>query len=203
MSQHFERPHMTNFEFKARLHDARQVQSVMQQHGVKCSSVMLQTDTYFRVPRGRLKLREISFLPTTEETQTLLVARSELIFYQRPDSASVKRSDYLIAPVMHEENLREVLSACLGLRVVVKKRRDLFLLGYGAQPHRDGVPHIRVHLDQVESLGSFVEVEAVVGDGIAFEQAESEAQNLLQQFGVQAEDLMTGSYADLLENISQ
>ncbi len=194
---------MTNFEFKARLHDLQQVQSVMQQRRVELFSVMLQTDTYFRVPHGRLKLREISFLPTSEAMQTLPSPRSELIFYQRPDHAEVKRSDYLIAPVVSADALRAVLDASLGARVVVKKRRALYLLGYRERPYDPQAPHIRVHLDQVEDLRNFVEIEAIVGEGITFEQAESEAQSLLEKFGVQKNDLITGSYADLLENASR
>ncbi len=188
---------MTNFEFKARLHDAEQVRSVMQQRNAEVVSVMLQTDTYFHAPQGRLKLREIAFEPLAGKQNP--PPRAELIFYQRADEASVKRSDYLIAPVSESERMSEVLAATLGVCVVVKKRRELYLLGYRNTPHAPPLPHIRVHLDQVETLGSFVEVEAVVGEGIAVELAQAEAQNLLAQFGVAAEDLMHGSYSDLLE----
>lgn len=194
---------MTNFEFKARRNEARQVEAVLQQRGVERFNIMLQTDTYFRVPHGRLKLREISFLPLAGTTQTLPTPRSELIFYQRPDHVEVKRSDYLIAPVVSAEALRAALAAGVGVRVVVKKRRDLYLLGYRRQPYDPQMPHLRVHCDQVEGLGNFVEVEAVVGESITFEQAESEARSLLEKFGVHKEDLITGSYADLLESASR
>lgn len=188
---------MTNFEFKARLHDAEQVRGVMQKRGAEVISIMLQTDTYFRAPQGRLKLREIAF--ETSATTPASPARAELIFYQRADEANVKRSDYLIAPAMEPQRMADVLAATLGVRVIVKKRRELYLLGYRNTAHTPHVPHIRVHLDQVEALGSFVEVEAVVGDGIAPALAQKEAQTLLEQFGVSALDLMHGSYSDMLE----
>lgn len=190
---------MTNFEFKARLREASQVQSVMQQRGAEVISIMRQTDTYFHAAQGRLKLREISFLPTTNPANA---PRAELIFYQRADEAGVKRSDYMIAPVVNAEGMRVLLQVALGVRVAVEKRRDLYLLGYFSKPHESSAPHIRVHLDQVESLGSFVEVEAVMGAGISAQQAQAEAQNLLEAFGVLPPDLIDGSYSDLLESKS-
>jgi adenylate cyclase class IV len=186
---------MTNFEFKARLHDAERVRNVMRQRRAEAASVMLQTDTYFRAPQGRLKLREIAFEPITNNEPS----RAELIFYRRENEARVKRSDYLIAPTTEPRRMCEVLAAAFGTRVVVAKRRELYLLGYRNKPHEPDAPHIRVHLDQVEHLGNFVEVEAVVGEGIAAELAQSEAQALLLQLGVAEKDLIHGSYSDLLE----
>lgn len=192
---------MTNFEFKARLADATQVQSVMAQRGAKVENLMQHTDTYFRVENGRLKLREITFLPIPQARTPLPPSRCELIFYQRSDDAGVKRSDYLIVPVADAERMRALLAAALGIRVVVKKQRTLYLLGYEQKPHASHAPHIRVHLDEVELLRSFVEVEAVLGEGIAPETAQTEAQSLLDQFGVKDSDLITGSYADLLQRL--
>ena len=185
---------MTNFEFKARLREAAQVRSVMRQRGAEVISVMLQTDTYFHASSGRLKLREIAFEP-----QEHAPPRAELIFYQRANAASVKRSDYLIAPVSEPQSMRAVLAATLGVRVIVQKRRELYLLGYRNTPHAPARPHIRVHLDTVEGLGDFVEVEAVVGEGITVELAQSEAQTLLDLFRVAPADLLDGSYSDMLE----
>jgi predicted adenylyl cyclase CyaB len=190
---------MTNFEFKARLADATQVQSVMAQRGAEVECLMQHNDTYFRVASGRLKLREIAFLPVASARMPLPPSRCELIYYQREDDAGVKRSDYLITPVADAESMRDLLTAALGIRVAVKKRRTLYLLGYAQKPHAPQPPHIRVHLDEVEALGNFVEVEAVLGKDIAPESARAEAQALLDQFGVKEADLITGSYADLLE----
>lgn len=191
---------MTNFEFKARLADAAQVRNVTAQRGAEVESLMQHLDTYFRVEGGRLKLREITFLPVAQARKPLPLSRCELIFYQREDEAGVKRSDYLIAPIAEAERMRALLATALGVRVAVKKRRALYLLGYEQKPHEPHAPHIRVHIDEVENLGNFVEVEAVLGEGIAPEAARAEAQTLLRQFGIRASDLITGSYAELLEN---
>ncbi len=189
---------MTNFEFKARLEDAHAVQTEMARRGAEIISIMLHTDTYFPVSHGRLKLREISFVPIPNAKSALPSPHSELIFYQRAEDAGVKRSDYLITPVAHAESMRVLLASALGTRVAVIKRRTLYLLGYEQNPYVPQAPHIRVHLDTVEQLGSFVEVEAVVGEGIAPELAQAEAQSLLAAFGVR-DQLVNASYVDLLE----
>jgi len=180
---------MTNIEFKARLRDFEKIHSVLAQHKISRAATLHQTDTYFHVPTGRLKLREID-----GET-------AQLIFYQRPDLAEVKRSDYLIAPVTAAAALRDVLSVAFGIRTVVKKIRELYLLPrkFGEHAGR-AAPHlIRLHLDTVDSLGCFLEIEVIVQEGEPSQMAEREAQFWLQKFGIAPEDLMLGSYADLLE----
>ncbi|NUO78915.1 class IV adenylate cyclase [candidate division KSB1 bacterium] len=189
---------MTNFEFKARLEDTRTVQAEMARRHAEIISIMLHTDTYFHVSKGRLKLREIAFLPVPNAKSALPPPHSELIFYLRSDDASVRRSDYLITPVAHADSMRVLLDSACGTRVAVKKRRVLYLLGYERSPYDPKAPHIRVHLDTVEQLGSFVEVEAVMGEGITPELAQREAQSLLHEFGVR-EQLLNESYVDLLE----
>lgn len=181
---------MTNFEFKARLHDLPNIKSVLLARAAGSAGILQQTDTYFYVSSGRLKLREIVY-----ESQTTHVpqrAESQLIFYQRPDHAAVKRSDYHIAPIGEAAMLREVLALALGVRVMVKKRRTLYLL-----PMKNG-GSIRIHLDQVEGLGDFVEVEALAHADEFAAAAEVEAQVLLQAFHITENDLISGSYADLL-----
>lgn len=181
---------MTNFEFKAHLHDMQHVKAALLTRAANFAGVLQQTDTYFHVSGGRLKLREIVY-----ESQTAPApqrAESQLIFYQRPDHAAVKRSDYHIAPIGDAVTLREVLALALGVRVIVKKRRTLYLL-----PMKNG-GNIRIHLDQVEGLGDFVEVEAVAPADEFSAAAEAEAQDLLQAFHITENELISGSYADLL-----
>lgn len=181
---------MTNFEFKARLHDMQHVKAALLTRAANFAGVLQQTDTYFHVSGGRLKLREIVY-----ESQTAPApqrAEIQLIFYQRPDHAAVKRSDYHIAPIGDAVTLREVLALALGVRVIVKKRRTLYLL-----PMKNG-GNIRIHLDQVEGLGDFVEVEAVAPADEFSAAAEAEAQDLLQAFHITENELISGSYADLL-----
>lgn len=181
---------MTNFEFKARLSDMQHVKAALLTRAADFAGVLQQTDTYFHVSGGRLKLREIVY-----ESQTAPAPRraeSQLIFYQRPDHAAVKRSDYHLAPIGDAVKLGEVLALALGVRVIVKKRRTLYLI-----PMKNG-GSIRIHLDQVEGLGDFVEVEAVAPADEFSAAAEAEAQDLLQAFHIAENELISGSYADLL-----
>ncbi|MCG3155222.1 MAG: hypothetical protein DKINENOH_01824 [bacterium] len=179
---------MINLEFKARWHDRATMMAVLHSLSATFVGVLQQRDTYFNVAAGRLKLREITHTMPADAPPT---AECQLIFYHRPDLPAVKRSDYFLAPVADAGRMKRVLQEALGIRVVVAKRRELYLL-----PLPGG--SIRIHLDQVEGLGEFVEVEAVAGDEGQVAVAEAEAQRLLQAFGVRAADLISGSYADLL-----
>lgn len=181
---------MTNFEFKARLHDMQHVKAALLTRAANFAGVLQQTDTYFHVSGGRLKLREIVYESLTASAPKR--AENQLIFYQRPDHAAVKRSDYHLAPIGDAVTLREVLALALGVRVIVKKRRTLYLL-----PLENG-GSIRIHLDQVEGLGDFVEVEAVAPADEFSAAAEAGAQDLLQAFHITENELISGSYADLL-----
>lgn len=180
---------MVNLEFKARLRDWAKIQAVLAQYGIARAGSLRQVDTYFQVQNGRLKLREID----GEEAQ--------LIFYQRPDLAAIKRSDYLMAPVSSAAVLREVLGAAYGIRTVVKKNRELYWLPrkFGEYAGRAGPDLIRLHLDTVEALGDFLEIEVILQEGEPPQLAEDEARAWLQEFDILPEDLLASSYADLLE----
>jgi adenylate cyclase class IV len=180
---------MTNLEFKARLRNPTAIHRVLAKYTLSLAAMLRQTDTYFQVRNGRLKLREIA----GEEAQ--------LIFYTRPDQAEVRRSDYSIAPVSSAAELREVLGAACGIRTVVRKIRELYLLprklGNSAGERADSPS--RLHLDAVEGLGEFLEIEVILQENESSQHAEQEARAWLQEFGIAPEDLMAGSYADLLE----
>jgi adenylate cyclase class IV len=179
---------MTNLEFKARLRNAEAIHEVLAQYNIPLAATLRQTDTYFQVTNGRLKLREIE----GEESQ--------LIFYARPDRAEVKRSDYSIAPVSAAAELRQVLGAACGIRAVAKKIRELYLLPRklgNSAGEMAGAPS-RLHLDTVEGLGKFLEIEVILQEGELPQQAEQEARAWLREFGLAPEDMMAGSYADLL-----
>ncbi|XP_053800231.1 uncharacterized protein LOC128788915 [Vidua chalybeata] len=137
--------------------------------------VLLQTDTFFRVPRGRLKLRR---------TQD---GRGELIFYERPDSAGPKLSRFSITPTADPEGLQAVLSQSLGVLGTVRKERLLFLLG-----------QTRLHLDRVQGLGDFLELEVVLRPEQSEEDGQRLARELLRELGVGERDLVSGAYLDLL-----
>jgi adenylate cyclase class IV len=131
-----------NVEIKARVADieplSRAVAAVADQGPI----TILQDDTFFRCEGGRLKLR--TFSPTS----------GELIFYQRPNAAGPKVSSYLLSATSTPHAMRESLAQALGVVGRVRKRRVLHLIG-----------RTRVHLDDVEGLGHFVEIEVVLADG--------------------------------------
>jgi predicted adenylyl cyclase CyaB len=135
---------------------------------------MHQIDTYFAVPRGRLKLREI-------EGES-----AQLIQYDRPDLLAAHSSDYVIAQISEPDTLKDALTRALDIRVVVKKRRELYLWG-----------QTRIHLDEVTGLGSFLELETVIA-GQTLAEADRECREVQAALGIGEEDLVAGSYADLL-----
>jgi adenylate cyclase class IV len=134
-----------------------------------------QDDTFFICPNGRLKLRAFSG------------QEGELIFYQRPDCAGPKESFYIISPTTSPQTLREALTLAYGQTGRVIKRRTLFLIG-----------RTRLHLDRVEGLGDFLELEVVLAEDESSEAGEEVAYTLLSQLGVSSEQLIEGAYVDLL-----
>jgi len=136
---------------------------------------LTQDDTFFTCPNGRLKLRALS---STE---------GELIFYRRPDHTGPKESFYLRSPTSAPETLRESLSLAYGRAGRVRKRRTLFLIG-----------RTRVHLDEVEGLGHFLELEVVLDEGEPAEAGIREAHELMRKLGVEQSQLIEGAYVDLL-----
>ena len=133
-----------------------------------------QDDTFFRCDNGRLKLR------------VLAGGNGEVIFYRRSDQRAPKESLYLRAPTSAPETLRDALSMAYGVVGRVRKHRTLFLVG-----------RTRVHLDKVEGLGHFLELEVVLGDGEPAEAGVREAHDLMQKLGIHASQLIGNAYVDL------
>jgi adenylate cyclase, class 2 len=142
--------------------------------GAQAHGVLIQRDTYFYAPHGRLKLRE-------EEGAT-----PHLIAYERPDQAGQRASSYWIAHVDRVDEMKATLSSALGIKVVVAKRRCLFLW-----------KEVRIHLDEVEGLGNFIEFEAVAPDGSDLSREEAHVAAMRREFAVDDSDLIDGSYCDL------
>jgi adenylate cyclase class IV len=141
-----------------------------------------QRDTYFSVPQGRLKLREIS-----EEGAE---SSAELIGYARPDLEGSRWSTYHRAVISASEvdALREALGSTIGERVVVEKRRDVVL-----------VKQTRIHLDNVNGLGCFIELETVIDGTLSDENAAIEHAAIIAALGIGDFPPVGGSYSDLLE----
>ncbi len=171
-------PAARNIELKARCADLAAARSAAVDLGATPADRMVQTDTYFRAAAGRLKLREIA---------RDAGAAAELIAYARPDATAARASEYRVVPVPDAPALAAALAETVGLRGVVRKRREVLLWR-----------NVRIHLDAVASLGTFVEFEAVVsadvGDAASRENLETAAAAL----GIGPADAVGGSYIDLM-----
>jgi len=165
-----------NIEIKARLPDWDQARSVAESLSDRPLQIIPQRDIFFDVPKGRLKLR------------VLAPDRGQLVYYEREDAAGPRQSDYLIAPTADPVSLESLLSASLGVRGVVAKVRFLYIVG-----------NTRVHLDQVEGLGHFLELESVLGPGNDATDAERAVSALMREFGIVEDDLIDVAYIDLLQ----
>jgi predicted adenylyl cyclase CyaB len=164
-----------NIELKARLHDLPAARLIAERWATAHLGVQQQTDTYFGCTVGRLKLREIEGQPP------------QLIDYMRPDEPGAKASDYRIVEFADAETIRAVLTETLGILVVVVKRREIFL------DH-----NVRIHLDEVQRLGSFLEFEAVLSDTVDAEAGQRQIVSLREQFVIADADLVRNSYSDML-----
>jgi len=136
---------------------------------------LAQEDVFFNCREGRLKLRMFAD------------GSGELIFYRRRDQAGPKESFYIRSPTTSPGSLCEALILAYGEVGRVKKQRTLFLVG-----------RTRVHLDRVEGLGDFLELEVVLGDDETAEGGIREAHALMRQLGIGADQLIENAYIDLL-----
>src|SRR3954462_14035994 len=164
-----------NVEIKARVENASMLIPPVAALASEAPLGIAQADTFFNCVTGRLKLRAFSN------------DSGELIFYRRLNQAGPKESFYIRSPTSSPETLRESLSLAYGQIGRIRKYRTLYLVG-----------RTRVHLDRVEGLGHFLELEVMlVGDEPA-EQGIREAGELMDQLGIQPAQLIEGAYIDLL-----
>ena len=134
-----------------------------------------QEDTFFAAPRGRLKLRKFSS------------NSAELIYYEREDGPGPKASRYSISRTPEPDSLKAVLQMSLGVRGVVRKTRTLYVVG-----------QTRIHLDEVEGLGSFVELEAVLQPNQSHADGVRIARELMAKLEIRDSELVEQAYIDLL-----
>ncbi len=165
-----------NVEIKARVHDSAGLRARLGRVAKAPALQIEQEDIFFNVPRGRLKLRILN------------PERGELIYYERADGPGPRTSQYWLSEVGNPAALAQVLTAALGQRGIVRKTRTLQWVG-----------NTRVHLDQVEHLGSFVELEVVLSPGETAAQGERIATDLMAQLGIASGDLIRSAYIDLLQ----
>jgi adenylate cyclase class IV len=164
-----------NVEIKARLESIESVFSLAAALADGGPVEIIQDDTFFRCNSGRLKLRMFS-----EDA-------GELIFYRRADRSGPKESFYRVYPTTAPGTLRETLSLAYGRAGRVCKNRTLFLAG-----------RTRIHLDRVEGLGDFLELEVMLEEGEPVEAGVAIANGLMARLGIRPDQLVEGAYVDLL-----
>jgi homotetrameric cytidine deaminase len=166
---------MRNVELKARDPDPARTLELALGLGAADHGEITQRDTYFGGSRARVKLRE----------QT--PGDNELIAYRRPDDDQARVSEYLRVAVPDAAALKQALDAAYGIRVVVAKRRRLLLW-----------EDVRIHLDEVEGLGSHMELEALAPTEADLDPARAKVARLRQELAIDDANLVSGSYSDLL-----
>ena len=164
-----------NIEIKARIDSVAALAARAAAIATQGPVEIAQDDTFFRCETGRLKLRAFS------------ATEGELIFYRRADAQGPKESFYVRTPTSTPDSLRECLGLAYGRVGRVVKHRTLYLVG-----------RTRVHLDQVEGLGHFMELEVVLGETEPVEVGVAEAHALMATLGVQPSQLVDTAYVDLL-----
>jgi predicted adenylyl cyclase CyaB len=164
-----------NVEIKARVRDLAALRKRVVEVSDSGPELLVQRDTFYTVRQGRLKLREFGD------------GTAELIYYQRPDKAGPKTSKYTRAQILDAPSTREALGQALETKAVVVKQREVFLAGT-----------TRIHLDEVDGLGTFVELEVVLTEDETDSDGERIASAFMEQLGLRPEDLIERAYADLL-----
>jgi len=164
-----------NIEIKARIDGVDAVATLVASLATGGPMLIVQDDTFFRCDEGRLKLRAFA------------TGDGELIYYRRPDDDGPKTSFYLRSPTSAPDVLRESLTLAYGQCGRVRKTRTVYLIG-----------RTRVHLDHVEGLGEFLELEVVLRDDEPEHAGVAEANALMRALSIAPERLVSGAYVDLL-----
>ncbi len=163
-----------NVEIKSHCYDTTFIRNYLVSMNADFKGIDEQTDTYFYVPNGRLKLREGNI-------------ENNLIYYTRADQAGPKNSHFKLIKVEDAEGLKEALADAIGVKVIVTKKREIFY-----------IKNVKFHLDEVQGLGSFVEIEAgnILAD-LSQEELKRQCDFYMNAFGIKEEDLIDVSYSDM------
>lgn len=166
---------ITNFEFKAKVRDIESLEKKLLQLSPKFIGEDNQSDTYFNVSKGRLKLREGNI-------------ENALIYYERQDSSTAKQSDILLYQHEPHQSLKAILTKVHGIKVIVIKQRRIYF-----------IDNVKFHFDIVPGLGTFIEVEAIDDDGsIGAEKLKKQCDTYASLFNILPEDLIKFSYSDMI-----
>jgi len=165
-----------NVEIKARVSDADRIRSVAEEIADSEAVLIEQVDTFFNCVAGRLKLRKFD------------ACHGELIHYNRADTHEPTGCEYAIVETSEPDKLGEMLGEALGVRGVVHKRRTLYMHG-----------QTRIHLDDVEGLGDFLELEVVLRDNQSMAEGAAIAAAIMETLRISDEDLLNTAYIDMIE----
>ena len=164
-----------NIEVKARTTRTEQIRKFLQDNSTDFKGTDYQTDTYFNVPKGRLKLRQGNI-------------ENSLIYYERENTAGPKTSDFNVVKVEDGNEMKELLANSLGVKVTVTKQREIYF-----------IENVKFHIDHLGQLGNFVEVEASnMYMPLSLEQLNKQCNYYIKQFAITDEDIINLSYSDML-----
>lgn len=167
-------PHL-NVEIKACCDNHDRIRKILKSKGADFKGTDHQIDTYFKVPNGRLKLREGNI-------------ENYLIFYEREDKEGPKQSKVILFDDTPGSSLKEILTKSLGILIEVDKKREIYF-----------IENVKFHIDTVKKLGTFMEIEAIDSDGtIGKDKLQEQCQYYLDLFGITKKDLLSKSYSDML-----
>jgi predicted adenylyl cyclase CyaB len=164
-----------NIEIKAKCSNPAGVRKYLQGLNAEFKGTDTQTDTYFNVPAGRLKLREGNI-------------ENNLIFYERQNQKGPKDSHFHLSAISDPGSMKNLLVECLGVKVAVVKKREIYY-----------IKNVKFHIDEVQGLGSFVEIEAgnILAD-LTRDQLAAQCDFYMKELQIEQDDLIHNSYSDLL-----
>ncbi len=164
-----------NVEIKAKCRDLEKVRFKLINFSAIFKGIDHQTDTYFNVNNGRLKLREGNI-------------ENNLICYDRENKKGPKNSHFQLLKLTNPESLKKMLTDSLGIKMIVKKVREIYF-----------IDNVKIHLDQLEELGTFIEIEASnLTKEISQEELLGQCNFYMKEFEVLEEDLLQNSYSDMM-----
>lgn len=151
------------------------IREFLKSHNADFKGTDHQIDTYFKVNKGRLKLREGDI-------------ENYLIYYERENKEGPKQSDVILFKSAPESSLKSILINANGVLIIVDKKREIYF-----------IENVKFHIDTVKELGTFMEIEAIDEDGsIGKEKLLKQCNQYLKQFDIKESDLISVSYSDLL-----
>lgn len=174
ISKLFIMPHL-NIEFKAKAKNIDELENKLLSIQPKLIGEDHQVDTYFNTPEGRLKLREGNI-------------ENSLIYYERANTNDAKESKVILYAHEADKNLKDILTKVHGIKTVVDKIRKIYF-----------VNNVKIHFDNIDGLGTFIEVEAIDKDGtIGTEKLKEQCKQFADFFGIEDDDYIAYSYSDMI-----